>query len=124
MIKPFSLDEVKVAMWDYDSYKSRGPDGINFGFIKDFWLDMKDDIMRFISEFHMNGKLTKGINNTFIAPIPKLESPQQLNDFRLISLVGSMYNILAKLLANMLRLVIGSVLFESQSEFVKDKEDS
>jgi len=111
-------------MWDYDSYKSRGPDGINFGFIKDFWLDMKDDIMRFISEFHMNGKLTKGINNTFIAPIPKLESPQQLNDFRLISLVGSMYNILAKLLANMLRLVIGSVLFESQSEFVKDKEDS
>lgn len=32
LIKPFSLDEVKVAVWDCDSYKSSGPDGINIGF--------------------------------------------------------------------------------------------
>ena len=93
-------------MWDCDSLKSPGPDGINFGFIKDFWLDMKDDIMRFVSEFHRNGKLLKGINTTFIALIPKVDSPQKLNDFRPISLVRSMYKILAKFLANRLRGVI------------------
>jgi hypothetical protein len=102
LIKPFSLDEVKVAVWDCDSYKSPGPDGVNFGFIKEFWSELKVDIMRFISEFHRNGKLTKGINNTFIALIPKVENPQKLNDFRYISLVGSMYKILAKLLSNRL----------------------
>ncbi|MCI37006.1 cysteine-rich receptor-like protein kinase, partial [Trifolium medium] len=52
--------------------------------------------MRLISDFHRNGKLTKGINSTFIALIPKVDSPQQLNDFRPISLVGSLYKILAK----------------------------
>ncbi|XP_045791512.1 uncharacterized protein LOC123886222 [Trifolium pratense] len=36
LTKPFSENEVKLAVWDCDSYKSPGPDGINFGFIKDF----------------------------------------------------------------------------------------
>jgi len=36
LIKPFSVDEVKAAVWDCDSFKSPGPDGINFGFIKNF----------------------------------------------------------------------------------------
>jgi len=52
LIKPFSVEEVKATVWDCDSFKSQGPDGINFGFIKDFWLDLKDDITRFVLEFH------------------------------------------------------------------------
>ncbi|GAU23620.1 hypothetical protein TSUD_386090 [Trifolium subterraneum] len=122
LIKPFSVEEVKSAVWDCDNYKSPGPDGINFGFIKDFWADLQGDVMRFISEFHRNGKLTKGLNSTFIALIPKVDSPQRLNDFRPISLVGSLYKILAKVLANRLRLVIGSMISESQTAFVKDRQ--
>ncbi|GAU25959.1 hypothetical protein TSUD_373600 [Trifolium subterraneum] len=114
--------EVKAAVWDCDSYKSPGPDGINFGFIKDFWADLQGDVMRFISEFHRNGKLTKGLNSTFIALIPKVDNPQCLNDFRPISLVGSLYKILAKFLANRLRSVIGSVISESQTAFIKDRQ--
>jgi hypothetical protein len=83
---------------------------------------MKGDVMRFISEFHRNGKLTKGLNSTFIALIPKVDSPQRLNDFRPISLVGSLYKILAKLLTNRLRMVIGSVISETQTAFVKDRQ--
>ncbi|PNX56678.1 cysteine-rich receptor-like protein kinase [Trifolium pratense] len=78
--------------------------------------------MRFLADFHRNGKLTKGVNSTFIALIPKIDSPQGLNDFRPISLVGSLYKILAKVLANRLRIVIGSVISESQSAFVKDRQ--
>ncbi|CAJ2674496.1 unnamed protein product [Trifolium pratense] len=122
LIKPFSLDEIKEAVWDCDSYKSPGPDGINFGFVKDFWADIKGDIVRFCSEFHRNGRLTKGLNATFIALIPKVDSPQRLNDFRPISLVGSLYKILAKVLANRLRLVMGSVISESQTAFVKGRQ--
>jgi len=81
LIKPFSEGEVKAAIWYCDSFKSLGPDGVNLGFIKDFWEYLKGDIMRFISDFHRNGKLTRGINTTFIALIPKVDSPQSLNDF-------------------------------------------
>jgi len=122
LVKPFSLDEVKVAVWDCENFKCPGPDGINFGYIKDFWDIMKDDVMRFLVEFHRNGKLAKGINNTSIALIPKVNSPQRLNDFRPISLMGSMYKILSKVLANRLRSVIGSVVSDSQSAFIKGRQ--
>jgi len=62
-VQPFYAEEVKASVWDCDIYKIPGPDGIKFGLLKEFWLDMKDDIMRFISEFLRNGKLTKGICN-------------------------------------------------------------
>ncbi|MCH85138.1 cysteine-rich receptor-like protein kinase, partial [Trifolium medium] len=122
MTKPFTVDEVKAAVWDCGSFKSPGPDGINLGFFKDFWTELQGDVMQFISEFHRNGRLTKGLNSTFIALISKVDSPQRLNDFRPISLVGSLYKILAKVLANRLRLVIGSVISESQTAFVKDRQ--
>jgi len=115
------VDEVKVAVWDCDRFKSPGPDGVNLRFIKEFCLLLKEDIMCFIMEFHRNGKLVRGINTTFIALIPKVKNPQKLNDFRPISLVGSMYKILAKVLANRLRMVVGKVISETQTTFVKDR---
>jgi len=120
-MKKFTLSSLH-AVWDCDSFKSPGPDGINFGFIKQFWVELKDDFFRFLNEFHRNGKLTKGVNSTFIVLIPTLESPQRLNDFRLISMVGCMYKVSAKVLPNILRAVIGSVVSNSQSAFVKGKQ--
>ena len=67
LVKPFSMEEVKAVVWDCDNLKCPGLDGISFGFIKDFWDILKDDVMRFLVEFHRNGRLTKGINSTFIA---------------------------------------------------------
>jgi len=119
LLKPFSVEEVRAAIWECDNFKYLGPDGVNLGFIKDLWDILKDDVMRFISEFHQNGRLAKCINSTFVALIPKIDSPQRLNDFRPISLVGSMYKILAKVLACRLRSVIGSVVSDTQSAFIK-----
>ncbi|GAU41304.1 hypothetical protein TSUD_325180 [Trifolium subterraneum] len=60
LIKPFSEAEVRAAVWDSDSYKTPGPYGVNFGFFKDFWDALRSNVIRFISEFRRNGKLTKG----------------------------------------------------------------
>jgi hypothetical protein len=109
-------------VWDCDNFKCPGPDGITFGFIKDFWDILREDVMWFLVEFHRNGRLGKGINSTFIALIPKVESPQRLNHFCPISLMGSMYKILAKVLANRLRSIIGSVISDNQSAFVKGRQ--
>jgi len=118
LTRPFTLDEVKQAVWDCDSFKSPRLDGINFGFIEQFWVELKDYFFRFLNEFHRNGKLIKGVNSTFIALIRKVESPQRLNDFRPISMVGCMYKVLAKVLANKLQAIIGSLVLDSQSAFV------
>jgi hypothetical protein len=90
LTKPFTEAEMTAVLWDCGSYKSSRPDRIDFGFYKNFWEDMRGDVMRFIFEFHRNGKLTKVLNSTFIALIPKIDNPHRLNDFRPISLVGSL----------------------------------
>jgi hypothetical protein len=64
LTKPFSEMEVKGAVRDCDNFKSLGPGGINFGFFKDFWVELKGDVMQFTYEFHRNGKLTKGLYST------------------------------------------------------------
>ncbi|GAU40836.1 hypothetical protein TSUD_287740 [Trifolium subterraneum] len=119
LIKPFLLEEIKTAIWDCDSFKSPGPDGINLGFFKDFWDILKVDLLNFFSEFHRQGIITKGLNSTFIALIPKVESPQRVADFRPIALVSSIYKILSKVLANRLKNMIGSVVSHTQSAFIK-----
>jgi len=122
LIKPFPLEEIKAAVWDCDSFKCPGPDGINLGFFKDFWEILKIDLLNFFAEFFHNGKLTKGLNSTFIALIPKVDNPQRVADFRPISLVSSVYKILSKVLANRLRLVVGNVVSDSQSAFIKGRQ--
>jgi len=36
LTKPFTTVEVKQAVWDCDNFKSPGPDGVSFGFSKQF----------------------------------------------------------------------------------------
>jgi hypothetical protein len=45
LTSPFLEVEVKVAVWDCDNFKSPCLDGINFGFFKDFWVELKGDVM-------------------------------------------------------------------------------
>lgn len=60
-----------------------------------------------IREFHENGKLARGCNASFIVLIPKKEGSCGINQMRPISLVGSLYKILTKVLANRLKSVVG-----------------
>ncbi|XP_028110331.1 uncharacterized protein LOC114308845 [Camellia sinensis] len=82
---------------------------------------MKGDVINFVKEFHKNGKLVKGINSYFITLIPKKDNPTGLSDYRPISLVGSIYKIIAKLLANRLKTVMPHIISESQFAFLSGR---
>lgn len=109
LIERFREEEVKEAVWGCGSEKSPGPDGFNFKFIKKFWPTIKPDILRFLDEFYVNGCFPKGSNVSFIALIPKVADPQSLHDYRHISLIGCVYKIVSKLLANRLKKVMPSI---------------
>ena len=64
---------------------------------------MKKDILVVFEEFFHHCKFKKSLNATFIALIPKKNDASNIRDFRPISLVGSVYKILAKVLENHLR---------------------
>lgn len=58
----------------------------------------------------------------FITLIAKYRNPQNLSQFRPIFLVGCLYKILAKVLAIRMRRVIGKVIDNCQSAFVKKRQ--
>jgi len=117
MVEPFSEEEITRAVWSCGN----GPDGFNFTFIKQFWQQLKPDFLRFLDEFFVNASFPKGSNSSFIALIPKLKDPQAINYFRPISLIGCIYKILAKVLANRLRKVMPYLVDERQTAFIKGR---
>lgn len=52
-----------------------------------------------VNEFHEHGKLPSSFSSYFVALIPKVKNPHNLSEFRPISLLGSRYKIISKLLA-------------------------
>nr|GFA61424.1 RNA-directed DNA polymerase, eukaryota, reverse transcriptase zinc-binding domain protein [Tanacetum cinerariifolium] len=70
----------------------------------------------------MYGDILNGCNSNFIALIPKILDANMVKDFRPISLIGSLYKIIAKILANRLVGVLGSIVNEVQSAFVADRQ--
>lgn len=118
LIAPFSKEEIKQAVWDCDNFKSPGPDGFNFHFIKTFWDVLKEDFVSFISEIHRNGKLVRGSNSSFLTLVPKIVSHHQLVHYRPISMINSMYKVVSKLLANRLSTVLQKVISPTQSGFL------
>lgn len=109
----FLEEELKEAVWGCAGDKSPGPDSVNILFIKIFWEFLKADFRRMADEFHENGVWPRGLNASFIALIPKVDSPQGLNEFRPISLVNCIYKVISKVLANRLKRVIADVISES-----------
>ncbi|KAK3199765.1 hypothetical protein Dsin_023180 [Dipteronia sinensis] len=118
----FSEDEVWKALSECDGNKAPGPDGLHINFIKANWELIKGDFMIFMHTFYHDGSVIKGFNCTFIGLIPKIKILISLQDFRPISLVGSLYKVLAKVLANRLKMVMDSVIGPSQMAFVKGRQ--
>ncbi|GKG06587.1 hypothetical protein Tco_0329556, partial [Tanacetum coccineum] len=75
------------------------------------------DVFAAVNYFFTFGDIPKGCNACFIALISKVHDANLVKDFRPISLIGSIYKIIAKILANRLVRVLGDIVNEVQSAF-------
>nr|GFA05365.1 RNA-directed DNA polymerase, eukaryota [Tanacetum cinerariifolium] len=115
-------EEVKKAVWDCGSDKSPDPHGFSFTFFRHFWSTIEKDIFQAVDCFFMNRDMPNGCNSNFIALIPKIIDANMVKDFRPISLIGSLYKVIAKILTNRLVNVIGGLVNEVQSAFVAERQ--
>ena len=58
------------------------------------------------------------INKTYITLVPKCSNPSRMTDFRPISLSNVIYKLIAKVLANRLKLILLHIISENQSAFI------
>lgn len=70
----------------------------------------------------MNGKLVRGLNAGFISLIPKVPCPQEVVDFRPISLIGSVYKLVSKVLAKRLQKIMPGIISDNQFAFTSGRQ--
>jgi hypothetical protein len=87
-------------------------------FFQKCWSVIEEDVMGFFDEVYHHCKFERSFNASFIALIPKRQNASNIRDFRPISLIGSIYKLLAKVLANRLKGVLDKLISESQNAFV------
>jgi hypothetical protein len=120
--REFEEEEVLKVVKNMKGDKAPGPDGFSMDFIKACWGVIKEDFMAVFREFHSKARFQDSLNATFIALIPKKVGAVDLKDFRPISLVGVVYKIIAKVLADRLKSVLDKIISKSQNAFVKGRQ--
>jgi hypothetical protein len=114
----FTTDEVEKALFQMGPNKAPGVDGFTAGFYKKHWPLLKNQVVAAVLTFLEGGDMPEVINQTILVLIPKVANPQELSQFRPISLCNVLYKLCSKVLANRLRLILDEIISEEQSAFV------
>ncbi|GMP88073.1 hypothetical protein CsSME_00040189 [Camellia sinensis var. sinensis] len=117
--QPFSLEEIRSAVFQMGKFKAPGPDGYIAGFYQTYWATVGQSVSEAVLGFLNSSNLFTPLNQTFICLIPKTKSPLTVNDYRPISLCNVMYKIGAKVLANRLSSVLPDLISDNQCAFLK-----
>ena len=68
-----------------------------------------------------NRRLNRGCNSSFLKLVLKVSNPIVFSEFRPMSLIVTLYKIIAKTLAKWLKSVIGEVIRDSQTTFIEGR---
>jgi hypothetical protein len=117
----FTWEEIQTAIQQAPSNRTPGSDGFTNEFYKFYLQDLKLDLMALFKAWHDQTVDLLGVNVAHIALLPKTEDPQQIKDYRPISLQHSIPKLIAKVMANRLQLKIKTLVDSMQSGFIKER---
>eukprot|EP00253_Pinus_taeda_P015017 PITA_15017 len=103
---PVTTGELESTLKWFKKDKSPGSDGWTIEFYLAFYDILGQDLLKVVEECRISGSLYNAINSTFIALIPKSDTPTSFDDYRSISLCNCLYKIISKIIANKLRTIL------------------
>lgn len=116
--RPFTCEEIEKALFSMKPNKSPGVDGFTAGFFQKHWSLIKSSVLAAVLGFLNGGDMPAMVNKTLLVLIPKVAHPQELAQFRPISLCTVLYKICSKAMANRLCLLLDEIISDEQSAFV------
>ena len=118
----FTEEEILAAISGLSGDKAPGPDGFPLTFWSFSWDFAKDEVLGFFKEFYEHNRFVKSLNATFLVLIPKKCNVEDFKDLRPISLVGGLYKILTKVLANIIKRVMSLIISQAQNAFIEGRQ--
>lgn len=102
--------------------KTPDPDGFTALFYQKFWDIVKIDLTRMVNEFFFDGIMANELNDANICLIPKKEKPNEISQFRPISLCNISYKIISKVLCQRLKKILPDRISETQLAFIAGRQ--
>ncbi|XP_056687304.1 uncharacterized protein [Spinacia oleracea] len=118
LVRPFTSQEIRAAMFTMPTDKSSGPDGVSVEFFKHNWERVGSSVVDIIQHFISTGFMLKEWNRTLLVMIPKISSPEEFSHLRPISLCNTIHKCASKCLANRLKMVLPSFIQDEQHAFI------
>lgn len=114
--------EIKEALFSLNPSKAPGKDGFQPGFFHKFWPTVKSTIIKDVQLAFHTKKVPPLWNDSLICLIPKCNQPQEMKNFRPISLCSSMYKIISKILVQRLKNLLPDLISFNQGAFVQGRK--
>jgi len=124
LIRPFDLDEIRLAVLGMNSNASLGPDGFGPAFFKKFWDLSKLHLLSYLSDFHIRQADLTSINKSYLVLIPKKTGACSPSDFRPTSLQNTSTKVASKSLTARLQPLIPYLVHADQTGFLKGRSIS
>ncbi|XP_073367674.1 uncharacterized protein [Aegilops tauschii subsp. strangulata] len=121
LTKPFEKEEMDMIVKHMPVDKAPGPDGFNGLFFKRCWHIISQDFYELAQALFEGTAHLENINYSYITPVPKKSSPEEVGDFRPISLTGMGLKFLSKMAANRFQEVIMQCVHKNQYGFIKSR---
>jgi Reverse transcriptase (RNA-dependent DNA polymerase) len=99
-----------------------GPDGFPIKFFQNYWDIVADDLHKAISAFYHNQLDLWRINQAYITLIPRKSSTATLSDYRPISVLSAIPEIITKILASRLQPFLPDLIDKNQTAFIKGRQ--
>lgn len=121
LLRPLAIEEVTEAMKQLPAGKAPGVDSIPSEFYQELWEDIESDVFNFVSESINQCFLEDELNMSKIALLPKSEDRLRIQNYRPISLLNTLYKIVAKVYANRMKPLLHNWILPSQTGFVPNR---
>ncbi|XP_061371304.1 uncharacterized protein LOC133313908 [Gastrolobium bilobum] len=117
-----SHEEIRKTIFKMGKFKALGPDGLQTVFFQSHWNIVGNSVCKLISEIFLDPKKVEEVNKTLVCLIPKKESPEDMKDFRPISLCNVVYKTVTKIITERLKEFMPRMVAPNQCSFIQGRQ--
>lgn len=122
LIKPFTMEEIEVALKEMKTNTAPGPNGLPVCFYKEFWPQVKEQIKEILDRLFEDKLELWRINYGVITLIPKVKDANTIKAFRPICLLNVCFKLLTKVITIRITKIVHKVISETQTAFIPSRQ--
>jgi len=121
LLQPITKEELRTAVHNSPTNKSPGIDGISSDLYRHTWPLLHTDLLAVLNTMFTECRTAPQQTAGIIVNIPKKSAPTRTSDYRSLTLINADVKLLARVIANRMKMTISSTLHCSQHCGIPDR---